>query len=85
MLFFRKATQMTKDNLKLIKAGKQMVKPKRSASILAVTAQEPLHLTPAEQIEVARFKALTMKRAAHRAKVARIVAKLYNSDQDVAA
>jgi hypothetical protein len=58
---------MHKSQLRLIKKGKKD-RPKTPK------------LTPAEEAEVARFKALTAKRAAHRATVHRLIARLQARD-----
>ena len=70
---------MTKPTLKLVKTKKKS-KAKGKQSHIPHPTSQPSHLTPAEQAEAARFRALTKQRAARQAKVRRIVAKLNELD-----
>ncbi|MCB0167146.1 MAG: hypothetical protein KDI79_23155 [Anaerolineae bacterium] len=65
---------MTKPNLKLI--GQRRRQPKPSSKPLPI----PPFLTPAERIEGARFKVLTIERAARQARLRRMVARLQDLD-----
>ena len=72
---------MTKPTLNLVKTKKKFaIKRKSKAngkpSHPTSHASAPSNLTPEEQAEAARFRALTKQRAARQAKVRRIVAKL---------
>lgn len=70
---------MTKPALKLVKNKKKSTtnqEPKANRK----QSKIPSILTPAEQAEAARFRALTKQRAARQAKVRRIVAKLIELD-----
>lgn len=76
---------MTNPALKLVKtkkksAIKQKSKAKEKQSHIPHPTSQTSNLTPAEQVEVARFRALTKQRAARQAKVRRIVAKLNELD-----
>ena len=62
---------MKKRNLKLLRKRKQVVPE----------VDEQIVLTPAEQAEAARFRALTTKKAKHKAAVARLISKLQGSDE----
>lgn len=80
---------MTNPTLKLVKnkrkskaSGKQAHIPYPISHIPYPTSQTS-NLTPAEQAEAARFRALTKQRAARQAKVRRIVAKLNELDSRV--
>jgi hypothetical protein len=78
---------MTKQKLKILKTGKKQVNrtsgtSKRQRRIFHL---QPPTLTPAEQAEVARFRALTLKRAVHRAQVRRTMAQLEELEANAAA
>ncbi len=88
---------MTKADLKLLKSSKRGAKkaPRLSgeakvtwhitrAPQLKRNAEDSLSdLTPAEHAEAARFRALTMERAARQAKVRRLIALLGQRNQQV--
>ena len=61
---------MSKKNLKLVKSAKDWV------------PDESVELTPAEQAEAARFRALTANRAKHQAAVTRLITKLRGQKQE---
>ena len=61
---------MSKKNLKLVKSTKKQ------------PPEEPVELTPEEQAEAARFRALTASRAKHQAAVTRLIAKLGDQNQE---
>ncbi len=73
---------MTKQKLKLVKSGKKRVIPSPEAvkEQLSISNLRSPTLTPAEQVEAERFKALTKERAARQALVRRIIRKLQEWD-----
>ncbi|MCB0210351.1 MAG: hypothetical protein KDJ52_13525 [Anaerolineae bacterium] len=75
---------MPKRNLKLIRQrGPQLPKHEHVFSKHPIP-NFPLALTPAEYIEGARFKVLTIKRAARQAKVRQMIARLHDIDNAAA-
>jgi len=80
---------MTNPTLKLVKSKKKSVIKQKSkangkeSKIQNPKSKIPSILTPAEQAEATRFRALTKQRAARQAKVRRIVAKLNELDSRV--
>ena len=61
---------MSKKNLKLVKSAKEQV------------SDEVFELTPEEQAEAARFRALTANRARHQAAVTRLISKLRGQNRE---
>ena len=61
---------MSKKNLKLVKSAKRQ------------PPEESVELTPEEQAEAARFRALTASRASHQAAVTRLITKLRGQNQE---
>lgn len=69
---------MTKRNLKLI--GQRRRQPTPSSKRMPISP----FLTPAERIEGARFKVLTIERAARQARIRQMVARLQDLENVVA-
>ena len=69
---------MTKHNLKLIRQRGHQLPQQNTNFPKHPTPQFPPSLTPAEYVEGARFKVLTLKRATRQAKVRQMLARLHD-------
>lgn len=75
---------MTKHNLKLVRQQRRRSPKPPTYSPNFPLSSLPPYLTPAERVEGARFRVLTIERAARQARVRRMIAQLQDLENAAA-